>query len=64
MIMESYLEGSMLQAVQRRAEKGLQEGVHDLDPEESAVLALLQQRLHPPPHQPGKKALRQQAAGP
>lgn len=54
-IMESYLEGSMLHAVQRRAEKGLLEGVHDLDPEEAAVLALLQQRLQRQPDQPGKK---------
>ena len=44
-IMESYLEGSMLQAVQRRAEEGLADHVHELDPEEAAVLALLQQRL-------------------
>ena len=54
-IMESYLEGSMLRAVQRRAEKSLLEGVHDLDPEEAAVLALLQQRLERKPDQPGKK---------
>ncbi len=44
-IMESYLEGSMLDAVQRRAEEGLAEHVHELNPEEAAVLALLQQRL-------------------
>lgn len=54
-IMESYLEGSMLHAVQRRAEKGLLEGIHDLNPEEAAVLALLQQRLQRKPDQPGKK---------
>jgi DNA topoisomerase-1 len=44
-IMETYLEGSMLDAVQRRAEEGLAEHVHELNPEEAAVLALLQQRL-------------------
>ena len=54
-IMESYRGGSMRHAVQRRAEKGLLEGVHDLNPEEAAVLALLQQRLQRKPDQPGKK---------
>lgn len=44
-IMETYLEGSMLDALQRRAEEGLAEHVHELNPEEAAVLALLQQRL-------------------
>lgn len=44
-IMESYLEGSMLDALQRRAEKGLMEEVREPNPEEAAVLALLQQRL-------------------
>ncbi|MEO8005926.1 MAG: DNA topoisomerase IB [Betaproteobacteria bacterium] len=44
-IMECYLEGSMLDAVQRRAEEALAEHVHELNPEEAAVLALLQQRL-------------------
>lgn len=43
-VMESYLDGSMREALQRRAEKGLQD-MHALDPEEAAVLALLQQRL-------------------
>lgn len=54
-IMESYLEGSMLHAEQRRPKKIFLEGVHDLDPEEAAVLALLQQRLQRKPYQPGKK---------
>jgi DNA topoisomerase-1 len=56
-IMESYLEGSMLDALQRRAEKGLMEDMHDLNPEEAAVLALLQQRLLQRPVKPGKKRL-------
>ena len=54
-IMESYLEGSMLHTVQRRAEKGLLKGVHDLDSEEAAVLALLRQRLQRQPNPPGKQ---------
>jgi len=53
-IMDSYLEGSMLDALQRRAEKELAEDVHDLDSEEAAVLALLQQRLQRRPVKPGK----------
>jgi DNA topoisomerase-1 len=53
-IMESYLEGSMLDGVQRRAEEGLAEHVHELNPEEAAVLALLQQRLLRPPAKAAK----------
>lgn len=48
-IMESYLEGSMIEALQRHAAKAPVAGVHDLNPEEAAVLALLQQRLQPEP---------------
>ncbi|HEY5931236.1 MAG TPA: DNA topoisomerase IB, partial [Burkholderiales bacterium] len=51
-VMESYLDGTMRENLQRRAEKGL-ENIRSLDPEEAAVLALLQQRLQrvgaPPP---------------
>lgn len=43
-VMETYLDGGIRDALRRRVEKGL-EGVHDLSPEEAAVLALLQQRL-------------------
>lgn len=43
-VMEAYLDGEMRDILRRRAEKGL-EDVHDLSPEEAAVLALLQQRL-------------------
>ena len=48
-IIESYLEGSMIEALQRHAAKTPVAGVHDLNPEEAAVLALLQQRLQPEP---------------
>src|SRR4051812_10731238 len=44
-IMESYLEGSMLEGVKRRAEDELVHDLGNLNPEEAAVLALLQQRL-------------------
>jgi DNA topoisomerase-1 len=44
-VIESYLDGTMLTALRRRARQELQEDVHSLRPEEAAVLALLQQRL-------------------
>jgi DNA topoisomerase-1 len=56
-VMESYLEGSMLEGLQRRAEKGLMHNVHDLNPEEAAVLGLLQQRLQRRPVKPAKKSI-------
>jgi DNA topoisomerase-1 len=44
-VIESYLDGTMLQALQQRARQELQEDLHALEPEEAAVVALLQQRL-------------------
>ncbi|MYN28369.1 DNA topoisomerase IB [Duganella levis] len=44
-VIESYLDGSMLTALRRRAQQELKEDLHALRPEEAAVLALLQQRL-------------------
>ncbi|MGV7206742.1 DNA topoisomerase IB [Oxalobacteraceae bacterium A2-2] len=44
-VIESYLDGSMLEALRQRAREELREDVHALRPEEAAVLALLQQRL-------------------
>jgi len=44
-VIESYLDGTMLQALQQRARQELQEDLHVLGPEEAAVVALLQQRL-------------------
>lgn len=52
-VMEAYLDGEMRDVLRRRAEKGL-EDVHDLSPEEAAVLALLQQRLQRGAPQPGR----------
>jgi DNA topoisomerase-1 len=48
-LIESYLDGTMLQALRRRAQQELQEDIHSLRPEEAAVLALLQQRLQTAP---------------
>jgi DNA topoisomerase-1 len=63
-IMEAYLDGAMLGAVQHRAEKLLSEDVHSLNPEEAAVLALLQQRLQRPAVKPEKARTRQHASSP
>ncbi|MRW82554.1 DNA topoisomerase IB [Pseudoduganella sp. FT26W] len=45
-VIESYLDGTMLTALRQRARQELKEDLHALRPEEAAVLALLQQRLH------------------
>ena len=44
-IIESYLEGTMLEALRRRAEEQLRRSLRQLRPEEAAVLGMLQQRL-------------------
>lgn len=46
-VIESYLDGAMLEALQQRAQKKLVREIHALSPEEAAVLAFLQERLHP-----------------
>ncbi|HVL76608.1 MAG TPA: DNA topoisomerase IB [Noviherbaspirillum sp.] len=44
-VIESYLDGTMLHALRERAREELAEDLHALRPEEAAVLALLQRRL-------------------
>jgi DNA topoisomerase-1 len=44
-VVDSYLEGDVLTALQRRTERRLAQRLGGLRPEEAAVLALLQQRL-------------------
>ncbi len=44
-VIDSYLDGTMLSALRRSTEKKLSEDIHRLQPEEAAVLGLLQQRL-------------------
>jgi DNA topoisomerase-1 len=44
-VIESYLDGTMLAAVQKKVKKKLVEDMHALTPEEAAVLALLQKRI-------------------
>lgn len=56
-VMDAYLDGTIRDVIKRRAEKGL-EDVHELDPEEGAVLGLLQQCLQRPEK---KQAVRRRA---
>ena len=44
-VIDSYLEGSLLDTLQQRVEQEIAEGLEKLEPEEAAVLTLLQQRL-------------------
>ena len=44
-VVDAYLDGSMLETLQSRAEGAIKSGLGRLKPEEAAVLALLQQRL-------------------
>ncbi|TFW02494.1 DNA topoisomerase IB [Oxalobacteraceae bacterium OM1] len=54
-VIESYLDGTMLEALRQRAHEGLVQEVHALRPEEAAVLALLQHRLATAKPAPPKK---------
>lgn len=44
-VLDSYLDGSLLEGLKARAQQELKEDLHALAPEEAAVLALLQRRL-------------------
>jgi DNA topoisomerase-1 len=44
-ILDSYLEGTLVQTLKRRIERKLSRNLHDLPPEEAAVLAILRERL-------------------
>jgi DNA topoisomerase-1 len=44
-VLDSYLDGTMLEGLRARAEESLAEDIHDLEPEEAAVLGMLQHRL-------------------
>ncbi len=45
LILDSYLDGTLIETLKQRAEDELKEALGDLKPEEAAVLAFLQQRL-------------------
>lgn len=44
-VIDSYLDGTLVRTLKRRAEEQLSSTLHSLSPEEAAVLGLLQQRL-------------------
>ncbi|HWF20299.1 MAG TPA: DNA topoisomerase IB [Verrucomicrobiae bacterium] len=44
-ILEGYLQGATIQTIRARAETELKKGLHQLQPEEAAVVAFLQKRL-------------------
>ncbi|NHZ93004.1 DNA topoisomerase IB [Massilia sp. CCM 8733] len=48
-ILEAYLDGTVLDAMRESTRRELVEDLHDLQPEEAAVVAFLQQRLQEPP---------------
>jgi DNA topoisomerase-1 len=48
-VIEAYLDGTIMEALRERAHDELVNDLHTLQPEEAAVLALLQQRLQQPP---------------
>ena len=67
-VLDAYLDGAALEVLRERTEETLQEDLHALQPEEAAVLAMLQQRLrheqeHPrPAPAPRKKAVARKPA--
>lgn len=65
-VLDAYLEGTVLEALRERTEQQLTEDLHALQPEEAAVLAMLQQRLaheqeNPKPPAPSQRKLRKAA---
>jgi len=66
-VLDAYLDGAALEVLRERTEETLQEDLHALQPEEAAVLAMLQQRLrheqeNPRPAAPRKKPAPKKAA--
>jgi DNA topoisomerase-1 len=56
-VIDAYLDGAVLEVLRERAEQELIDELHQLQPEEAAVLTLLQQRLqHAKPPEPKPKA--------
>jgi DNA topoisomerase-1 len=55
-VIEAYLDGTIMEALRERAREELVNDLHKLQPEEAAVLALLQQRLQQPPQAKAARA--------
>jgi DNA topoisomerase-1 len=61
-VIDAYLDGAVLEVLRERAEQELIDELHELQPEEAAVLTLLQQRLqHAKPPEPKPKPARRRA---
>jgi DNA topoisomerase I len=58
-VIESYLDGTILEALRERAREEITQDLHALSPEEAAVVALLQQRLQQATAAPAKRKRRQ-----
>ncbi|MFC5460793.1 DNA topoisomerase IB [Massilia niabensis] len=55
-VLDAYMDGAMIEALRERTEQELTEDLHTLQPEEAAVLAMLQQRLARDAEAPAKGA--------
>jgi DNA topoisomerase-1 len=54
-VVDAYLDGTMVEAIKARARKKLADDIRDLRPEEAAVLAFLQERLSAGAEKPAKR---------
>ena len=54
-VIDAYLDGTVMDALRERATRELVDDLHNLSPEEAAVLALLQQRLQSDAPAPAKR---------
>ncbi|GGB99541.1 DNA topoisomerase IB [Pseudoduganella buxea] len=63
-VLDAYLDGAELAALRTRAEQELTQDLHALQPEEAAVLALLQQRLEREAEQAAKAPKKKGAGAP
>ncbi|MDB5854615.1 MAG: topoisomerase [Herminiimonas sp.] len=60
-VVDAYLDGTMVEAIKARARKKLADDIRDLRPEEAAVLAFLQERLSSDAEKPSKRRARKAA---
>ncbi|MEN3274882.1 MAG: topoisomerase [Massilia sp.] len=61
-VLEAYMDGAVIEALRERTEQQLTEELHALQPEEAAVLAMLQQRLAHDAEAPAKARPQRKAA--
>jgi DNA topoisomerase-1 len=61
-VIDAYLDGTIVEALRERATRELVDDLHNLSPEEAAVLALLQQRLQQDAPAPAKRPRKRRAA--